>query len=321
MTNTKQLVLDSIKPILEHSKYVSIDESQTEALAERIHKYPIPGWDNTLQFLGEPEQTALYYFFLDSINFCFWAKRGQERWSFQKEGQWLQGYYAYSYAIKKWFENNPKNFEVDFLTNMDFGQFGKIFEGRNELLLLEDRYKIISENFGILKNRFGGSLQNMISGAEGDVNKLVEILISTFPSFRDSIILDGHEIFFLKRAQIFASDLYYSMQGQAFGKFRNMDALTIFSDYKLPQLLEAEGVLRYTEELKTKIKDEELIPAGSEEELEIRSNTIFACEFLLQKIQDLGRKLNSNELDWILWVAAKETKFELPHHKTLTINY
>ncbi|HEX9503700.1 MAG TPA: queuosine salvage family protein [Patescibacteria group bacterium] len=317
----KNLILNSIKPVLDSGKFVGINQNKITELANKIKGYPLPVWDNSLQFLGDAKQTAQYYFFVDSINFCFWAEKGKERWSFQKDGEWLQGYYAYSYAIKKAFEQNPNFFKAEYLAELSFDEFAKIFECKNKLLLLEQRHKIINENFAILEKQFGGEAMGLIQSAHSDVNTLVNSIINAFPTFQDWIMKDGSRIYFLKRAQIFVSDLYYAFQGKASGHFSNMEDLAIFADYKLPQFLQAEGILEYNEELLDKVKDEKLIMPGSQEEIEIRANTIYASELLRQELEGLRRKLTSNELDWILWVQAKQTKFSIPHHKTITINY
>jgi hypothetical protein len=319
--NVKDLILNSLKPVLENSKFVVINQNNIVKLAQKIKDYPLPDWDNNLQFFGDPKQTAQYYFFVDSINFCFWAEKGKERWSFAKDAEWLHGYYAYSYAIKQAFERNPRLFEAEYLSKLSYEDFTKIFEGKNHLLLLEQRHRSINENFSILTEKFDGEASNLVQSTSNDVNKLVNTLIETFPNFQDWVTKDGNKIYFLKRAQIFVSDLYYAFQGKDLGKFNNMEDLAIFADYKLPQLFQAEGVLGYNKKLLNIVENEKLIEPGSQEEIEIRANTIYASELLRQELDKLGRKLTSNELDWMLWVQAKQTKFQLPHHKTITINY
>ena len=71
----KNLILNSIKPVLDSGKFVGINQNKITELANKIKGYPLPVWDNSLQFLGDAKQTAQYYFFVDSINFCFWAEK------------------------------------------------------------------------------------------------------------------------------------------------------------------------------------------------------------------------------------------------------
>merc|ERR1712139_122238 len=52
----------------------------------------------------------------------------------------------------------------------------------------------------------------------------------------------------------------------------------MFADYRVPQILRAEGVLSYADDLARRIDAQEEIRAGSEEEVEIRSATVVACD-------------------------------------------
>ena len=73
------------------------------------------------------------------------------------------------------------------------------------------------------------------------------------------------EAAFLKRAQLCASLL------DAIGAVNwiDMHELTAFSDYRLPQLFRAHGILKLESELERRIEAGELIPEGSEEEVEL----------------------------------------------------
>ncbi|HEV8601109.1 MAG TPA: queuosine salvage family protein [Patescibacteria group bacterium] len=317
----KQKILASIEPPVKQSKHVKIDPEKLRLLAEKIKDQELPAWDNQLQFLGNIEQTIQYYFFLDSINFCFWAEKGKEKWQYPRNSGWISGYYAFSFAIKRFFENNPEFFDAGKMADISFRQFKEIFAGKGELQLLEKRHEIIRENFRILSGKYQGQAANLAKQALGDVSHLVESIVDDFPSFQDISQLGGNKIYFLKRAQIFASDIYYALKNAEPLNFKNLNDLTLFADYKIPQLLCAEGVLRYSQALTDKISAETLITAGSEEEIEIRAFTVLAGELLLAELEKLGRKLNSNQLDWILWVLAKNTRFTMPHHLTLTTYY
>ncbi|MEK9134801.1 MAG: queuosine salvage family protein [Patescibacteria group bacterium] len=317
----KEKILRSIDPVVKNSSSVRIDNSKITLLAKKLEKYPIPGWDNVLQFLGSPEETVQYYFFLDSINFCFWNTQEKKRWEFEKDDQWLHGYYAFSYAIKKAFLADKKLLDASYLSEITFDEFAKIFESRGELLLLKERHEIIRENFKILQEKYNGKAINLVTAAKNNVNKLVELIINDFPSFNDYFESNGQKIYFLKRAQLFVSDINYAFQNKNTGYFKNMEDLTIFADYKLPQLLESEGILVYSEKLKNKLANYELIEKNSREEIEIRTNTIYACELLLGELNGLGRGLTSSNLDWILWVLSKENEPLLPYHRTITTNY
>ena len=77
-----------------------------------------------------------------------------------------------------------------------------------------------------------------------------------------------HKVRFLKRVQICVADLHNSFSGQSWGAFPDIDQLTVFADYKLPQVLRQYGILEYHPSLAQRIDNQEIIEAGSEEEVE-----------------------------------------------------
>ncbi len=322
MKPTHKLILESLEPVIASSKFVKIIPTEIKKLAEELKNEPVPPWDNNLQFLGTSAETLQYYFFLDSINFCFWAPKGKERWHHKINGEKVTGYYAFSVAIKDAFLRDKRFFDAAYLAEISETDFRSIFKGGGgELLLQKERWNIIRENFSISKNKFNGSVLNLITHAERDVDELVNLLIDNFPTFRDQVELEGKSVYFLKRAQIFPSDLSFALPHFPLAQFTNMENLTIFADYKLPQIVEAFEVLQYAPELEQDILEEWLIPAGSQKEIEIRANTIFAIEQIGERMRQKGGKLSTHEVDWVLWVKAKQMKLPRPHHKTLTTFY
>jgi len=318
---TKEKVLDSIKPVLKDSVFVSVNKARVAVFAEKLESQEVPVWENGVDIGGTREGIMHHYFFLDSINFCFWAPKGKKRWSYYKDGEWLTGYFAFGYAIKHAFESDTRFFDSSYLAQISFKDFSHIFEGKNELLLMPERHQIIQENFSILNEKYGGKVSTLVQKAEGDANAIVELLLADFPSFRDIARYDNQDVYFLKRAQLFVYDIFQAFQSKGLGYFTNLDDLAISVDYKIPQILEAEGVLQYNTDLVERIKNEELIPANSKEELEIRAQTMYACELLGDELRASGRNVNSRDIDWLLWVAAKKTTFDLPYHKTITTFY
>ncbi|HYN89537.1 MAG TPA: queuosine salvage family protein, partial [Ardenticatenaceae bacterium] len=129
-------------------------------------------------------------------------------------------------------------------------------------------------------------------------------------------------VFLYKRAQIFAGDLWGSFGGQSWGRFHDVADLTMFADYRVPQLLRQQGVLRYGPRLAAAVDTGRQLPAGSDVEIEIRAATIQAVERLRERLAALGHPLTSLTLDWLLWQEGEARQRELkPHHRTLTIYY
>ncbi len=104
--------------------------------------------------------------------------------------------------------------------------------------------------------------------------------------------------------------------------------LTMFADYRVPQILRHRGVFTYSETLANAIDKEVEIAYSSELEVELRAATISTVDLIFKKAQESGsEKLKSQltkafQVDWILWQLGEKSLNEmLPHHKVLSIYY
>lgn len=62
-------------------------------------------------------------------------------------------------------------------------------------------------------------------------------------------LFQGKKISLYKRAQILVADFWGVMEARGEGDIINMDWLTMFADYRVPQALVYLGVLRYSDTL------------------------------------------------------------------------
>jgi len=317
----KEKMLSSIKPVIEQSEFVRTDLSAVQKMALELKGIEIPRWNQELQLLSNDEETVQYYFFVDSMQGCSWPEKGKDRWYFRKDNEWIKGYYAFSYSIKRAALKDKKYLNADYLSTISYEDFCEIFRGKGELQLMPQRHESIKQNFSTLKQKYAGKAANLVKSANKNVSDLVFKIVKEFPSFDDKAIYNGQEVYFWKRAQIFPNDIHFALSGKGLGEFANMNELTIFADYKLPQLLQSYGVLVYNEDLTNRIQSEVILAAGSPQEVEIRAHTIHACELLTQELMKLGRTITSQQLDWILWNLSQKMTVILPHHRTPTIFY
>lgn len=109
--------------------------------------------------------------------------------------------------------------------------------------------------------------------------RVIQLLSEHFASYRDTAQFEGREVCFYKRAQIFVADLWacfdgaspslyhtysasvtssltpslsgfpFSPTGKGHGSFEDIDAITMFADYRVPQTLLYFGVLTYSDVL------------------------------------------------------------------------
>ena len=91
--------------------------------------------------------------------------------------------------------------------------------------------------------RFEGSFEGLIKSAEKSVVRLLTILTANFENFQDHSVYKGHQIHFYKRSQILIGDIYAKFKGKGVGKFHDIEMLTMFPDYRVPQILNDFGIL------------------------------------------------------------------------------
>jgi hypothetical protein len=317
-------VLETSRIVANKSVLVSIDE---KAVAELCKNWVEEGvcalpWDSFHHFKGTAEETIAYFFVLDALNFCFWPPEGKPRWEIKYESQRFSGYYALSVSLKRAIISGIPITKADFLANVTLEDLKEILRGRGELQLLIQRLEIIRELGQTLLDEYHGEASKFLEAAENSVMTLVRLASEKFSSFRDVAMYGHDEVFFYKRAQILASDLYGAFNGTGWGHFIDVDKLTAFADYKIPQVLRHIGVLCYAPDLTQKVDRGILIEKGSIEEVEIRANTIWAVDLIRQGLESMGRNLRAFEIDGILWNMGQHEAFKArPYHRTVSIFY
>lgn len=89
----------------------------------------------------------------------------------------------------------------------------------------------------MINENFDGKICNIVKGANNSALKLVEILVDSFSSFRDQSTFLDRAVYFRKRAQIFVADVWACFEGDSYGKFTDIDEITMFADYRVPQVI------------------------------------------------------------------------------------
>jgi hypothetical protein len=131
----------------------------------------------------------------------------------------------------------------------------------------------------------------------------------------------GLEVPFLKRAQITVADLAVGL-GPGEGSFADLDRLTMFADNLVPHVLRLDGVLHFDAALVARIEREELLVAGSPEEVEIRACAVAAVESLRDALAARGVRARSMDLDFWLWTRGGRPEYKaLPRHRARCAYY
>lgn len=324
-------VLSSTREVMLQARFVRIEPERLEPLA-RLLLAPgtaglaVPAWPAQYHFFDGSERTVNWLLVLDALNFCFWAEKGQARWQIAYRGEVLNGYWAEAAALRRAVEEQKPLWDARYLSNIGRQELATIFRDLSTqgpgIPLLAERLRCAREIGQVLLERYEGQFARLVEQTGQSAVALVLALAEHFSSFRDVATYAGREVRFFKRAQICAADLHSAFGGQSWGAFTDMQDLTIFADYKLPQVLRHHQVLVYTPELAARIDRQDLLAAGSAEEVEIRAATIWASELLRREITRLGgQAVSAVEIDQLLWHLGQDAADMRPYHRVRTRFY
>lgn len=331
-------VRESTAFVVASAKHVKIDAAAVDNLAQELLDDPATlqqeQWDTAVHYCadsGAPDGgvlTVQYLFVLDSLNFCFWPTP-------ELEYEHLAG------AVKAVVEAKPSAISAESLVGIDAATVAAWFNSTGfELPQLEERVRklrelgaalleVAAESGSQADEVAGGgtfSALQLVRNADHSAVRLVELITRMLPGFRDHAVYGGRQVFLLKRAQILVSDIWGAHGRLTSGvhpcAFTDVEQLTMFADYRVPQLLRPMGVMVYSASLAALIDAREELPVGSEQEVEIRAATVQAVEQLRTSLAAKGRDLPAAQVDWMLWQRGEQMKETLPpHHRTLTVFY
>jgi len=293
-------------------KYLKIEENKISQLLNTKDFWNIPLKIFQENHFIEQSETGLRYFLiLSALNFCFWHKEKKKKFKYKT----FSGYLALSTLLKDLIQKEKGFFDWGTIKKLNLKNFKKYLNitNTNQLLLLKERLKILKKVSDFFKNKqvYKFLKENNFDALE-IINKLKKIY-----GFDDVFFLENKKLEFLKKAQIFVNDINLFLNL----KIKNLNHLTCFPDYKLPQVFHHFGIIAYKDSLLKKIQKRQLIKKGSREEIEIRLATILITEKIKEILKKEKIQMSSVEIDNRIWNLSKKTKLSFPHHLTKTIYY
>ncbi|MCA9573424.1 MAG: hypothetical protein KC656_36565, partial [Myxococcales bacterium] len=106
------------------------------------------------------------------------------------------------------------------------------------------------------------------------------------------------------------------------GAFHDVDRLTVFADYRLPQVLRGAGLMRLPEPLARRIEAGEVLAEGCPEEVEIRAATVHLGELIRQALSARYPGITALQVDHALWRSGVLGRARLPpFHRCRTTDY
>ena len=308
--------------VTREARFVRVDESRIDAYARSLplHELKQPTIHPERHYLGHGEATAAFFVTLDAINF------GSGYFPHLRKRPGMSGYFTVASCLTDYF-NRHGPMGAEQLARVTPDDCARIFEQPNpgdatrELMTLFAR--ALNDLGQYLLDQFDGSFARLIESANHSALQLVGLL-AQMPLFNDVQRYRGRDVPFYKRAQLTTADLNLALGGEGLGRFDDLDQLTIFADNLVPHVLRIDGILRYNPDLAARIDREELISAGSEEEVELRAGAVHASELIVRALHAAGhRSITAMNVDYLLWHRGQNPAYKQakPRHRTRTTFY
>ncbi len=352
---------DSASPVLPSCREVALKSKlvflHPEKIPPAISRWrsildAAPSWDHPCHFFDGTEETVRWIFTLDLLNHCFWPDPGEPVWTVRYGNEDRSGYWGVAAALKRAIEAGVPVTDPVWLSRVSADELHSVFSYQfpsahtsgewnipeataPNIPMFSERLKNLREAGSIILSHPGADVISLLDKAAGSAVRLATMVAKNFPSFRDEAQYNGQTVYFWKRAQIFAADIYAAFGGKNLGDFKDIDSLTAFADYKLPQVLRELGIISYNRELAAKVDSFQYLAPGSEPEIEIRAMTVIAVEQIRNEFNSGGSgkpsnpddslshgSLTSSRVDSWLWQLGQLDEFrKKPYHRCRTIYY
>lgn len=315
-------VLESVQRIIPKCRDVKLNSDRLKEVCSGFDSSKIRQWTDCVPFkynrLTDVEEVG-FVFVLDALNFCYW---GDPKWTIEYQGKEFDGSWGMIASIRRAFDEGSPITDAAYLSGISERDLTHILRGNCPIPLFEERVRCLHELGRVVKEKYQGDFTRIVRAADGDALKLLDIITADFPLFDDFAPFDGRPVFFHKRAQLVAGDLWRVFNSQGFGKFHNLDELTACADYKAPQGLRKLGVIEYSPALADKVDNLVPLVSGSPEEVQIRAFTIWAIELMKRELKPKIPGVRAMDIDSYLWLAGQtKSPSDKPYHRTRTIFY
>ncbi|KAL3455445.1 hypothetical protein BJX64DRAFT_71248 [Aspergillus heterothallicus] len=291
-------VLENAQYVFDNAIDVALDPAKTKAAAETIWRqmekkeYSTHTWsEHELHPKTKDEDTVDFIFTIDLLNFSFWSAETEEnRFAIEYRGKKWTGYWSLVAALQRALDEDIPITSPEFWIDEEECTeelIKHVFRSATdeEMPLLQERLECLREAGRVLCNDFNGSFTNCIYNANYSAAALVNLLAESFSCFRDEAVFNGRRVRLYKRAQILVADLWACFNGEGYGEFHDIDKITMFADYRIPQMLHYLGCLLYSPPLDTHIRKHRDIPSGSNWEIELRATSIWCVELIRREIE------------------------------------
>jgi Potential Queuosine, Q, salvage protein family len=322
-------VLDSLRPVIEHSRDVKtnipklIEVAQWMAYEELpVPQYSIPFAPNS----GSPSEAIDFTMVAVTIDFAFTDFQNHTKFQVDYAGAHYSDSDALFACMKRALDEGTPILDGAYLATITRAQLAHAFRANIELPMLDERVEMLHQAGKILQAKYGGRYHNFVNDCSPRCydkgNGIVERLTAEIPRFHDSSPYDGQEIKIDKLAQLGVWIMYCNFRKSGAFQLDDTEKLTAFADYIVPAALRVMNIFEYSPALDHAINTYQMIPRDSTQEVEIRAHTLYATALLreeINKIRPPDMQIIIPQIDARLWLPYHTTFW--PHHLTRTIMY
>lgn len=269
---SKKNLKNQISYVYENSTNVHIIEEKIEFVSKEVMNISPNRYEDVVLNNIDENDFIKYFIICNALNFCL--EDNQVKWKYNIDDKLYNNQYALYYAVAKSINNGQDLLNPNYLRTISFKDTNDIFSPY-EIPMLIERNSVL-HNLGNELKRFNNIKDYLISSSDIDLfNKITNY----FSTFKDTCNYKGKEITFGRNAIQLINDLYNNIPSIN-DSITNLDNLLAPSDSKLANILRSLGVLDYTY-----VDRNIIVIHGSNEEAEIRANSLYSIELIKKKIK------------------------------------
>ena len=319
-------VLSSLNPVIENLQTINLNLDQIMNVADWIAYEDFPPPEQNIS-KNNPDEFIRTTMLINTLNFAFTDFENSTKYEIIREGKVLSDSEAMFVQIQEAISSGVQLYNGNVLSDLDDKQLKNIFKGNIEMPMMSERLDILLNVGAKLSDDYEGDWMNFINAGPKKLydngEGLIERLTSEFPRFDDtSQYAEKYNVHFYKLAQLAFWGIHAELAGTGDFYIEDMQSMSAFADYIVPVALEVMKIVEYSEELRNKITNGEIIARDSLEEIEIRSTSLYITAKLTEEInkrRPAEKSIIIPQLDYRLWKQYHAT--HRPHHLTITTMY
>ncbi|MDA9675268.1 queuosine salvage family protein [Candidatus Actinomarina] len=319
-------VLSSLNPVIENLQTINLNLDQIMNVADWIAYEDFPPPEQNIS-KNNPDEFIRTTMLINTLNFAFTDFENSTKYEIIREGKVLSDSEAMFVQIQEAISSGLQLYNGNVLSDLDDKQLKNIFKGNIEMPMMSERLDILLNVGAKLSDDYEGDWMNFINAGPKKLydngEGLIERLTSEFPRFDDtSQYAEKYNVHFYKLAQLAFWGIHAELAGTGDFYIEDMQSMSAFADYIVPVALEVMKIVEYSEELRNKITNGEIIARDSLEEIEIRSTSLYITAKLTEEInkrRPAEKSIIIPQLDYRLWKQYHAT--HRPHHLTITTMY